>query len=417
MSASADTTTIFDEIRSDFPQLKRSIRGTPLVYLDSAATSLKPQSVIDAITGYYTNYCANIFRGIYTLSEEATAAYEGARKAVATFIGASDEREVIVTRNTSESINLVAHSWGRGAVSAGDGIVISIMEHHSNFVPWQELARQAGATVSYWGAQADGTLNLSELETLVTDKTKIVAITAVSNVLGTITPVPEIVSAVKRINPSCMVLVDAAQAVPHMRVDMGEWGADFVAFSSHKMLGPTGIGILWGKRQLLEEMPPYQYGGEMIDTVQTSGTTFAPIPHKFEAGTPHIAGMIGLGAAVEYLERIGMDAVRDHEKLITRYTLDALDRLGGVRIYGPVSEASRGGVVAFSLEGVHPHDIAQVLSDNAVCIRSGHHCAMPLHQEMQVIASARASFYIYTTKEDIDSLINGLEIVKEKFRA
>ena len=385
----------------DFPLLKRNINGKRIVYLDSTATSLKPQAVIDKENEYYTRYSANIFRGIYTISEEATAEYEDVRDNVARFIHAFRE-EIIFTRNTTESINLVAR-----AIKKSDEVVASIMEHHSNFVPWQQLA-----ALRVWELKKDGTLNLNELEKLITRKTKLLAITALSNVLGTINPIEDIIRRVKRINPNCLVLVDAAQAAPHMPIDVRSWGADFVAFSSHKMLGPTGVGVLWGKMELLETLPPYQYGGEMIKEVHVDKTVFAKPPHKFEAGTPHIAGVIGLGAAVDYLEKLGMDNVRAHEVEITAYALKQLKQIGDITIYGP---QERGGVIAFTMKGVHAHDIAQILDEDNICIRAGHHCAMPLHEYLKISATARASFYVYTTKEDIDMLISGLEKVKRLF--
>ncbi|OGG14450.1 hypothetical protein A2875_02890 [Candidatus Gottesmanbacteria bacterium RIFCSPHIGHO2_01_FULL_46_14] len=387
---------------ADFPLLKRRINGKRVVYLDSTATSLKPQSVIDKENEYYIKYCANIFRGIYTISEEATAEYENVRDKVARFINAPSRDEIVFTRNTTESINLVA-----SGIKKSDEIVVSIMEHHSNFVPWQQLA-----TLKVWELGKEGELLLNDLNHLITPKTKILAITAVSNVLGTINPIGHISQIVKRINPQCLVLVDAAQAAPHMPMNVQAWGADFVAFSSHKMLGPTGVGVLWGKMERLEELSPYQYGGEMIKEVHVEKTVFAKPPHKFEAGTPHIAGVIGFGAAIDYLQKLGMDNVRAHEVEITAYALKQLKKLKGVSIYGP---QDRGGVIAFTMNGVHAHDIAQLLNEDNVCIRAGHHCAMPLHEYLKISATARASFYIYSTKEDVDALIAGLEKVKQLF--
>ena len=365
------------------------------MYLDSTATSLKPQQVLDKENEYYTKYSANIFRGIYTISEEATAEYEKVREKVAAFIGAKDAREVVFTRNASESINLVAYS-----LIHGDEVVASIMEHHSNFVPWQQLGM-----LNVWHMDED-------LDKLITRKTKLLAITAVSNVLGTIVPVKDIVAKVKAINPACLVLVDAAQAVPHMTVNVEDWGADFVAFSSHKMLGPTGVGVLWGRYGLLDSMSPFLYGGEMIKEVRVEKTIFKDLPHKFEAGTPHIAGVIGLGAAVDYLSTLGMDAVRKHEKEIVGYAMRELSNIKGLTIYGP---RERGGVIAFTVEYAHVHDIAQILDEDNICIRSGNHCAMPLHLSMNIAATARASFYVYTTKADVDALVRGLAKVKKMF--
>lgn len=402
-------------VRGDFPQLSRRASGKPLVYLDSTATALKPTAVINKINDYYTKYSANIFRGIYKLSEQATAEYEAARGKVARFIGAARPEEVVFTRNTSESINLVAYSWGKEYLKKGDHIVATIMEHHSNFVPWQQMTRGKEIEFRVWGLEQDGRLNLKELEKLITRRTKLLAITAVSNVLGTINPMRQICQMVKRINPQCLVLVDAAQAVPHMPVDVGEWGADFVAFSGHKMLGPTGIGVLWGKFELLEAMPPFLFGGDMIREVHKDTTVFNSVPHKFEAGTPHIAGVIGLGAAVDYLTTLGMSNVLAHEEAITGYALRNLSRVKGIRIIGPRDMGYRGGVIAFTVAGIHPHDVAQILDEDNVCIRVGFHCAQPLHEYLTIGPTCRASFYVYTTKEDIDALVKGLEKVKKLF--
>lgn len=390
---------------ADFPLLKRRINNKRLVYLDSAATSLKPQSVIDKINDYYTKYTANIFRGIYQISEEATAEYEAVRDKVAKFIHAPSKDEIVFTRNTTESINLVAAGIGK-TLKNGDEVVVSILEHHSNFVPWQQRAMRKGFAFKVWNGE-------DSLDNIITRKTKLLAITAVSNVLGTINPIEEIVKKVKRINPNCLVLVDAAQAAPHMPMDVQAWGADFVAFSSHKMLGPTGVGVLWAKMERLEELSPYQYGGEMIEEVHRDSTIFKSPPHKFEAGTPNIAGVIGFGAAIDYLSKLGMDNVRAHEVEITTYTLSQLKKIRGVSIYGP---RDRGGIVAFTIDRVHAHDIAQVLDEDNICIRAGHHCAMPLHEYLKLSATARASFYVYTTKEDVDALIEGLEKVKNLFK-
>ena len=399
------------DVRKDFPQFKRMINGKPIIYLDSTATSLKPQLVIDKENEYYTKYTANIFRGIYTTSEEATKEYEDVRLKVANFIHAPKPEEIIFTRNTSESINLVAYclmyTYGKG-----DEVVASVMEHHSNFVPWQQMALENGIEFKVWQIDKQGELNLQDLDTLITRRTKLLAITAVSNVLGTIVPIKEIVKKVKTINPRCLVLVDAAQAVPHMPVDVADWGADFVAFSSHKMLGPTGVGVLWGKYELLDSMKPYQYGGEMIQEVRVDKTIFKEVPHKFEAGTPHIAGVIGFGAAIDYLSALGMDNVRAHEEEIVTYAMKELKKVNGLTIYGP---QKRAGVIAFTMKSAHAHDIAQILNEDNVCIRSGNHCAMPLHLSMGIAATARASFYIYTTKEDVDVLVQGLEKVNKIF--
>lgn len=402
------------KIRSDFPQLDRKIHGKRIVYLDSTATSLKPQSVIDRENEYYTKYTANIYRGIYTTSEEATAEYERTRQLAARFIGASLAEEIVFTRNTTESINLVMYGLSRTNL-ANQEFVATIMEHHSNFVPLQQITTGFGLPFRIWNINASGQLNLNELEKLITRKTKLLAVTAVSNVLGTINPIKEIVRAVKHLNSRCLVLVDAAQAVPHMPVSVREWGADFVAFSSHKMLGPTGVGVLWGRRELLEEMKPFNYGGEMIAEVHVDHTVFKPSPHKFEAGTPHIAGVIGFGAALEYLERLGMEQVRAHERELISYAIKTLDRVGGLTYLGPKGSRMRGAVFACTLQGVHSHDIAQILNEDNVFIRAGNHCAQPLHEYLGIASTARASCYIYTTKEDIDALVEGLLKVKKIF--
>jgi cysteine desulfurase/selenocysteine lyase len=393
-------------IRKDFPILSRRINGKPLIYLDSTATSLKPRAVIDKENEYYTRYSANIYRGIYTISEEATKAYEDVRSKTAAFIGASKPEEIVFTRNTTESINLVAYS-----TIHKDEVVATVMEHHSNFVPWQQLGN-----LKVWNIDAAGHLNLKDLEKHITRKTKLLAITAVSNVLGVIVPVKEIVRKAKSLNPHIMVLVDAAQAVPHMKVDVSDWGADFVAFSSHKMLGPTGVGVLWGKYELLAGMKPFNFGGEMIEEVHTGTTIFKEAPHKFEAGTPHIAGVIGLGAAITYLSKIGMSAVRAHEKDITAYALNVLSSIKGITIIGSKNSEGRTGVISFTVAGIHPHDVAQILNEDNICIRVGFHCAQPLHEFLETGPTARASFYVYTTREDIDALGEGLRKVKRIFK-
>jgi len=402
-------------IQKDFPHLKRTIHGKRIVYLDSTATSLKPQQVIDKENEYYTKYNANVFRGIYTTSEEATAEYEKAREITATFIGAASSDEIVFTRNTSESINLVAYSFMLDVWASGDRVLTTIMEHHSNFVPWQQLGSGRGIDVDIWYTDKNGLLDMKALEKLVTKKTKLVAVTAASNVLGTINPVKEIVRTVKHLNPKCLVLIDAAQAVPHMPVDVGDWGADFVAFSSHKMLGPTGIGVLWGRRELLEDMKPFNYGGDMISEVHIDRTVFKKAPHKFEAGTPHIAGVIGFGAAVEYLTALGMDHVRAHEQELVTYAIEQFSQVEGLDFVGPKRADVRGGVFACVMKQAHPHDIAQLLNEDNICIRAGNHCAMPLHDYLHVASTARASFYVYTTKADIDMLVEGLLKVQKIF--
>ncbi len=403
------------KIKKDFPIFTRKIHGKPIIYLDSTATSLKPQSVIDAMNEYYTKYTANIFRGIYVISEEATAKYEETRVKVAKFIGAKNSDEIVFTRNTSESINLVAYSWAKKFIKSEDHLVVTIMEHHSNFVPWQQMGKSAGWEIDIWRNNKSGFLDLRDLDKLITRRTKLLTITSASNVLGTINPIEKIVKKVKSLNPGCVVLVDAAQSAPHMPVDVVGWGADFVAFSSHKMLGPTGVGVLWGKYELLEAMDPFLFGGEMIEEVREDTSLFKHAPHKFEAGTPDIGGVIGLGAAVDYLTKLGMTNVRKHEEEIVAYALKRLSEIPGLTIYGPTRKENRGGVVAFTMRQAHAHDIAQVLDEDNICIRAGNHCAMPLHLDMGIAATARVSFYVYTTKEDIDALIVGLHKVIKLF--
>jgi cysteine desulfurase/selenocysteine lyase len=403
-------------IRSDFPIFKRRINGKPIVYLDSTATSLKPQSVIDTINWYYRMASANVFRGIYTISEEATAAYEQSRVSVGKLIGVSDVGEIIFTRNTSESLNLLAYAWLPDHVKSGDNVVTTVLEHHSNFVPWQQMAGRLGYEFRIWHLDENGQLAFGELDRLVTKKTKLLAITAASNVIGTLTPIADIVNHVKQINPACLVVVDAAQAVPHMPVDVHTWGADAVAFSGHKMLGPSGVGVLWMKREHLETMKPFLYGGDMIREVHESETLFNDLPHKFEAGTPFIEGAMGIGAAADYLLKIGMKEIRSHEKAITTYALKSLSTIDGLTVYGPKDPEIRGGVVSFRLAGVHPHDTAQILNEDNICVRVGYHCAMPLHEFLAIGPTVRASFYIYSTTDDVDRLVEGLGKVKKMFR-
>ena len=403
-------------IKKDFPLFKRRINGKPIIYLDSTATSLKPQMVIDAVNTYYTKCTANVYRGIYMISEEATAHYEKGRAIIAEFINSSSVEEIIFTRNATESLNLIAYSFLPYNIRKGDHIVTTVMEHHSNFVPWQQYAVVSGASFDVMKITDDGLLNLADLPKFVTKKTKVFAFTAVSNVLGTINPVKEITRIVKKLNPECLVVVDAAQAVPHMSVDVQDWGADAIAFSGHKMLGPSGIGVLWMKKQYLETMKPFLYGGDMIREVHEKTTLFNDLPHKFEAGTPYIEGVMGLGAAALYLKKLGMKRVRDHEKEITGYALHALSRMPDILVYGPKDPEQRGGVIAFGVNNIHPHDVAQVLDKDNVCVRVGYHCAMPLHEHLGVGATVRASFYVYTDKHDIDMLIVGLEKVKKMFK-
>lgn len=401
-------------IQKDFPVLKRQINGKPIVYLDSTATSLKPYAVIDAINGYYHTYTANVFRGIYVLSEEATTAYEEARATIASFIHALPT-EIIFTKNASESLNLLAYTVLPMVIKQNDTVVTTIMEHHSNFVPWQQLVPKYGGKMKIWDITKDFVLDEEHIETLIDSTTKIVTLTAVSNVLGTIVPIKKLAARIKKISPHCLVFVDAAQAVPHMPVDVVDLGVDAIAFSGHKMLGPTGIGVVWVKNSLLATMPPFLYGGDMISEVHRDETKFNALPHKFEAGTPYIEGAIGLGAAVKYLHHIGMENVRNHEKELVMYAMSELKKMSGVTIYGPTDPEIHGGVIAFRLDGIHPHDVAQVLDEENVCIRVGYHCAMPLHETLGVGATCRASFYIYNTKSDIDALVLGIQKVKKLF--
>lgn len=406
----------FSRFISDFPNLKRKINGKRLVYLDSTASTLKPQAVIDAVSNYYSKYSVNIFRGLYKLSEEATNKYEEAREKTAQFINAKSSSEIIFVRNATEALNLIAYSWGRKFITNASEMISTVMEHHANLVTWQQLALEKDAIVRFIDINSEGIISIKSIVDMVNSKTKLLAITLVSNVLGTINPVKEIISQVKKKNPGIIVIVDGAQAVPHMKVDVSDLGCDFLAFSGHKMLAPTGIGVLWGKLPLLEEMSPYQLGGDMIKEVYLEKTTFQKSPHKFEAGTPHIAGAIGLGAAMDYLTDIGMENIREHEIELTSYAMERMENIEGVTIHGPNIAQNRGGVLAFSLKNIHSHDVAQVLDDDNICVRSGHHCAMPLHTRLKIAASTRASFYIYNTKRDIDALIAGLIRVKEIFK-
>ncbi|WP_260301164.1 cysteine desulfurase [Schleiferilactobacillus harbinensis] len=384
------------------------------VYLDSAATSQKPQAVIDALVHYYTRQNANVHRGVYTLAEQATEAYENARQTVADFIHAEDTANIIFTRGTTESLNWIAQSWGGTHIQAGDEIIITIMEHHSNLVPWQQLALRTGAKLRYVDIDDQGLLDMPAYRAMLSARTKIVAVTQVSNVLGTINPIQEIGQLAHA--AGAILVVDGAQSAPHMPVDVQALGADFFAFSGHKMLGPTGIGVLYGKMALLEAMPPIEFGGEMISKVEKFQTTWADIPWRFEGGTPNIAGAIGLAAAIRYLQAIGLDKIRNHERALTAYALDQLKAIPGLTIYGPQDAAQRGGVIAFTLNGVHPHDLATVLDTQQVAVRAGHHCAQPLMQRLGVVATARASFYLYNGQADVDRLVAAVNEAKEFFQ-
>jgi cysteine desulfurase/selenocysteine lyase len=396
-----------EQIRKDFPILSRTIDGKRLVYLDNAATSQKPESMITALSDYYRHNNANIHRGIHTLSEEATAAYEGTRQLIADFIGAPDPRSVIFTRNTTEALNLVAYSWGRKNILAGDEIVISPMEHHSNVVPWQLLAAERGAKLVYLDLTADGLLDVESAKTKINEKTKIVSITQMSNVLGTITPVREIADIAHK--HGAIFIVDGAQGVPHLPTNVVELGADFLAFSFHKMLGPTGVGVLWGKPEILEAMPPFLSGGDMISVVTRERSKWNELPWKFEAGTPNIADVIASRAALDYLVNLGMKNVRAHEIEITSYALKQLQQLNDVTIYGPRDPNLRGGVISFNLQGMHAHDLGHILNESGIAIRAGHHCCQPLMKDLKAHGTARASFYIYNTLEEVDIFIDALK--------
>lgn len=410
------------DIKTDFPIFSNN---PELVYLDSTATSQKPKVVLDKLKEYYENYNANIYRGVYEISEKATAEYEETRAIVAKFINGETD-EVIFTRGTTESLNLVMYSLGRQIINAGDEIVTTAMEHHSNFVPWQQLCFAVGADFKvvdvtddgYLAFIKDGKVDEKELEQVISNKTKIFALTYVSNVLGTINPVKEIIQAVKKINPLVIVVVDAAQAAPHHSLDVKNLGADFVAFSAHKMLGPTGVGVLWGKKKLLEQMDPFQFGGEMIMEVRIEETTFKEAPHKFEAGTPNIADVVAFKEAIRYLEMIGLDVIHEYEKVLTEYAMQQLQEefKDKIRILGPQNREDRGGVIAFTFGKYHPHDVAQILDEHHIAVRAGNHCTQPLHTMMNVNATTRASFYIYNEKSDVDKLVEALKKVENILR-
>lgn len=413
MTEAQRTALNIDLVREDFPILKRETRpGVRLVYLDSAATSQKPNSVIDAMTAYYHRSNANIHRGVHTLAEEATALYEDARVKVARFISADKARDVVFTRNTTESINLVAYTWGRKFLQKGDLVILTEMEHHSNLVPWQILAAEKDLRLEFIRVTDGGELDQASFDTLLEQHPKLVAFTHVSNVLGTINPVKEMT--VKAHAAGALVLLDGAQSVPHFSVSVKDLDVDFLAFSSHKMLGPTGIGALWAKESLLEAMPPFMGGGEMIKKVYLRTFTPNDLPHKFEAGTSAIAEAIGFGAAVDYLNHVGMQALADYEKEITQYAMKRLADVKGLNILGPAAE-KRGGVIAFTLEGIHPHDIAQILDEDGIAVRAGHHCAMPLHDRYNLPATTRASFYLYNQRTDVDKLAESLNKVIRLF--
>jgi len=401
------------KIRAEFPILQREVRpGVPLVYLDSTATSQKPLSVIQAMDDYYRRSNANIHRGVHTLAEEATTLYEQAREKIAKFINAPSVRQVIYTRNTTESINLVAYSWARANLKSGDLVILTEMEHHSNLVPWHMLEMERGIRLEFIPVTENGLLDLDGYKKLLEQGPKLVSFTHMSNVLGTINPAGEIIRRAHQ--AGAVTLVDGAQSVPHFAVDVQALDVDFLAFSAHKMCGPTGIGALYGKASLLEAMPPFLGGGDMIREVKLRSFKPNALPHKFEAGTPAIAEAVGFGAACDYLTSVGMDAIAAHEHEITEYALERLEEIPGVKLFGPGIQ-DKGGVAAFTLEGVHPHDVAQILDQDGVAVRAGHHCAQPLHEKFHIPATSRASFYLYSTKEEVDKLVDGIYKVKKYF--
>jgi cysteine desulfurase / selenocysteine lyase len=401
------------EIRQLFPILDQEVNGNQLVYLDSSATSQKPVQVIETIEKYYKLDNSNVHRGVHTLGTRATDAYEGAREKVRKFINAKSTQEVIFTRGTTTSLNTVARSYGEANLTEGDEIVITYMEHHSNIIPWQQVAKRTGATLKYIPLQEDGTISIEDARATITSNTKIVSVMQVSNVLGVINPVKEIAK-IAHENGAIMV-VDGAQSAPHMKIDVQDLDCDFLAFSGHKMCGPTGIGVLYGKKHLLENMEPIEFGGEMIDFVQLQESTWKELPWKFEGGTPIIAGAIGLGAAIDFLNEVGLERIADHEHQLTAYAFEKLSTIEGMTIYGPKDPAKRAGLITFNLDDVHPHDVATVLDAEGIAVRAGHHCAQPLMRWLKASATARASFYLYNTEDDIDKLVNGLIKTKEYF--
>jgi len=402
-----------NEIRKDFPILQRETQpGTRLIYLDSTATSQKPLAVLNAMENYYRSSNANIHRGVHTLAEEATTLYEQAREKIARFINAPSARQIIYTRNTTESINLVAYAWARTNLKAGDLVILTEMEHHSNLVPWQMLQAERGIELDFIPVTEDGLLDLDAYKALLSRSPKLVSFTHMSNVLGTINPAGEIIRMAHA--AGAITLVDAAQSVPHLKVDVQALDADFLAFSAHKMCGPTGIGALYGREELLEAMPPFLGGGDMIKVVHLRSFRANTLPHKFEAGTPAIAEAVGFGAAVDYLSSLGMDNIAAHEHEITEYALEKLEEVPGLKLFGPSAD-KKGGVAAFTFDGIHPHDVAQILDRDGIAIRAGHHCAQPLHEKFGIPATSRASFYLYNTKDEVDMLVNGIYKVREMF--
>ena len=409
------TTATFDPvmIRREFPTLEQAVNGRPLVYLDNAATSQKPKVVLNALRAYYEDDNSNVHRGIHELSRRATVAYEESRAKVASWVGANEPSEIVWTRGTTEAINLVSSAWGLDNVGEGDEILISVLEHHSNIIPWQLLARRTGAVIKYIELDEQGRWILDELPHLLTDRTKIVAISHVSNALGTVNPVKRVAAAAHEVG--ALVLVDGAQGAVHMKVDVKDLGVDYYAFSGHKMCGPTGIGALWARRDLLDSMEPYQGGGEMIHFVGRDESSWATVPHKFEAGTPNIAGAIGMGAAIDFLSEVGMDAIAEHEHKLLGYALERMNKVDGICIYGPQSPDEHSALISFTLGDAHPHDISTILDSEGIAVRAGHHCAQLAMQHFGISATARASIYLYNTESDIDRLIEGLEQVRSIF--
>jgi cysteine desulfurase/selenocysteine lyase len=401
-------------VRADFPILQREVNGHRLVYLDSAASSQKPRQVIDALVNFYTSINANVHRGVHTLSVEATDVYEAARERIGRFVGVDDPLEVVFVRNTTEALNLVAVCWGREFLKPGDEIIATLLEHHSNLVPWQRVAQETGARIRLVRLRPDGTLDPDDLDRLLTPRTRVVALAHASNVLGTINPVAEVAERAHAVG--AIVVADGAQSVPHLPTDVHELGVDFLAFSGHKMLGPMGIGVLWGKRELLEAMPPFLGGGGMIREVYEDRATWAPLPEKFDAGTPSVADSIALGAAADYLDDLGMANVRAHEVELTQYALERLAAVPDVTVYGPPDARARTGVVSFNLEGVHPHDAGTVLDEAGVAVRAGHHCCQPLHRSLDVAATLRASFYVYNGADDVDALVDALSTARRLYQ-
>ncbi len=407
-----------ERVRKDFPVLERLVHDDrPLVYLDNAATSQKPRQVLDALEDYYARHNANVHRGIHVLAEEATALYEGARDKVAAFVNAAGRSEIVFTKNATEALNLAANvvAWADRphGLRAGDEVVITEMEHHSNIVPWQMVTQRTGATLAWFGITDEGRLDLSDVDRVITERTKVVSFVLVSNILGTVNPPEAIVRRAREVG--ALVVVDASQAAPHMPLDVQALGADLVAFTGHKMCGPTGIGVLWGRQDLLEALPPFLGGGEMIEMVTMASSSYAAVPHKFEAGTPPIAQAVGLGAAVDYLTGLGMETVAAHEHAITSYALDRLQAVDGLRVIGPATAEARAAAISFTLDDIHPHDVGQVLDELGIAVRVGHHCARPVCQRFGVPATTRASFYVYSTPAEVDALADGLAHVKRFF--